>query len=62
MGAPFARWFTGEEEDKDDMEGASLGEVQSKVVKFTGSNRVMMVSELRNLVYQRFLAGGSKRD
>jgi hypothetical protein len=61
LGAPFARWFTNEEEDEDDMDGASLGGVQSKVVKFTGSNRVMTVSELRNLVYQRCLAGGSKR-
>jgi hypothetical protein len=51
LGAPFARWFTSEEEDKDDMEGASVGGVPSRVVKFTGSNRVMTVSELRNLVY-----------
>jgi hypothetical protein len=61
LGAPFARWFTSEEEDEDDMEGASVGGVPSKVVKFTGSNRVMTVSELRNLVYQKTLAGGSKR-
>jgi hypothetical protein len=61
LGAPFARWFNSEEEDEDDMEGASMGGVPSKVVKFTGSNRVMTVSELRNLVYQKTLAGGSKR-
>jgi hypothetical protein len=61
LGAPFARWFTSEEEDEDDMEGALVGGVPSRVVKFTGSNRVMTVSELRNLVYQKTLAGGSKR-
>jgi hypothetical protein len=61
LGAPFARWFTSEEEDEDDMEGTSVGGVPSKVVKFTGSNRVMAVLELRNLVYQKTLAGGSKR-
>jgi hypothetical protein len=38
-----------------------MGGVQAKVVKFTGSNRVMTVSELRNLVHQRCLARGSKR-
>jgi hypothetical protein len=57
--APFARWFASEEEDEDDMEGASGG--PSKVVKFTGSNRVMRFSELKNMVYQKTLAGGSKR-
>jgi hypothetical protein len=51
LGAPFARWFTSEEEDEDNMEGTSMGGVQSKVVKFTRSNWVMTVSELRNLVY-----------
>jgi hypothetical protein len=51
--------FTSEEEDEDDMEGASVGGVPSKVVKFT--TRVMTVSELGNLVYQKTLAGGSKR-
>jgi hypothetical protein len=61
LGAPFARWFTSEEEDEDDMEGALVGGVPSRVVKFTGSNRVMTVLELRNLVYQKTLAGGSKR-
>jgi hypothetical protein len=61
LGDPFARWFTSEEEDEDDMEGALVGGVPSKVVKFMGSNRVMTVSELRNLVYQKTLAGGSKR-
>jgi hypothetical protein len=61
LGAPFARWFVSEEEDKDDMKGALIGGVPSKVVKFTGSNRVMAVSELRNVVHQRCLAGGSKR-
>jgi hypothetical protein len=44
LGAPFARWFTSQEEDEDDMEGALMGGVPSKVVKFTGSNRVMTVS------------------
>jgi hypothetical protein len=38
-----------------------MGGVPSKVVKFTWSNRVMTVSELRNLVYQKTLAGSSKR-
>jgi hypothetical protein len=38
-----------------------MGEVPLKVVKFTGSNRVMTVLELRNLVYQKTLARGSKR-
>jgi hypothetical protein len=61
LGAPFARWFASEEEDEDDMEGASVGGGPSKVVKFTGSNRVMRLSELKNMVYQKTLAGGSKR-
>jgi hypothetical protein len=61
LGAPFARWFASEEEDEDDMEGALMGGGPSKVVKFTGSNRVMRLSELKNMVYQKTLAGGSKR-
>jgi hypothetical protein len=61
FGAPFARWFASEEESEDDMEGSSLGVTPSMVAKFTGSNRVMTVAELRNVVYQRCLAGGSKR-
>jgi hypothetical protein len=61
FGAPFARWFASEEESEDDMEGSSLGVTPSRVAKFTGSNRVMTVAELRNVVYQRCLAGGSKR-
>jgi hypothetical protein len=56
-----ARWFTSEEEDEDDMEGSSMGAAPSRVVKFTGSNRVMRLSELKNMVYQKTLAGGSKR-
>jgi DNA segregation ATPase FtsK/SpoIIIE-like protein len=61
LGGPFARWFASEEEDEDDMEGASVGGGPSKVVKFTGSNRVMRLSELKNMVYLKTLAGGSKR-
>jgi hypothetical protein len=61
LGAPFARWFSIEEDSEDDMEGSSMGGGPSKVVKFTGSNRVMTVSELRNLVYQKTLAVGAKR-
>jgi hypothetical protein len=61
LGAPFARWFSIEEDSEDDMEGSPMGGGSSKVVKFTGSNRVMTVSELRNLVYQKTLAMGSKR-
>jgi hypothetical protein len=61
LGAPFARWFSIEEDSEDDMEGSSMGGGPSKVVKFTGSNRIMTVSELRNLVYQKTLAVGSKR-
>jgi hypothetical protein len=57
----FARWFTTEKKTADDMEGLSVGGGLSKVVKFTRSNRVMTVSELRNLVYQKTLAGKSKR-
>jgi hypothetical protein len=38
-----------------------MGGGPAKVVKFTGSNRIMTVSELRNLVYQKTLAVGSKR-
>jgi hypothetical protein len=49
------------DEDEDDMEGSLTGAAPSKVVKFTGSNRVMTVSELKNVVYQKFLALGSKR-
>jgi hypothetical protein len=61
LGAPFARWFSIEEDSEDDMEGSSMGGGPSKVVKFIGSNRVMRVSELRNLIYQKTLAVGSKR-
>jgi hypothetical protein len=61
LGAPFARWFSIEEDSEDNMEGSSMGGGPSKVVKFTGSNRVITVSELRNLVYQKTLAVGSKR-
>jgi hypothetical protein len=61
LGAPFARWFSIEEDSEDNMEGSSMGGGPSKVVKFTGSNRVMTVSELKNLVYQMTLAVGSKR-
>jgi hypothetical protein len=43
------------------MEGSSMGGGPSKVVKFTGSNRIMTMSELRNLVYRKTLAVGSKR-
>jgi hypothetical protein len=38
-----------------------MGGGPAKVVKFTGSNRIMTVSELRNLVYQKTLAVGLKR-
>jgi hypothetical protein len=41
LGAPFARWFSIEEDSEDDMEGSSVGGGPSKVVKFTGSNRVI---------------------
>jgi hypothetical protein len=34
-----------------------MGPAPSKVVKFTGFNGVMTGSELRNVVYQRCLAG-----
>jgi hypothetical protein len=61
LGAPFARWFSIEEDSEDDMEGSLMGGSPSKVVNFTGSNRVMTVSELRNLVYQKTLALGAKR-
>jgi DNA segregation ATPase FtsK/SpoIIIE-like protein len=44
------------------MEGLSMGGLPSKVVKFTGSNRIMTLSELRNLFYQKTLAVGSKRN
>jgi hypothetical protein len=60
LGAPFAGWFSIEEDSKDDMEGSSMGGGPAKMVKFTGSNRIMTVSELRNLVYQKTLAVGSK--
>jgi hypothetical protein len=43
------------------MEGSLMGGGPAKVVKFTGSSRIMTVSELRNLVYQKTLAVGSKR-
>jgi hypothetical protein len=60
FGGPFAKWFSGEDEDEDNMEGASMGGAPSKVVKFTGSDKV--VSELWNImVYQRCLAGGARR-
>jgi hypothetical protein len=42
------------------MEG-SMGGGLAKMVKFTGSNRIMTMSKLRNLVYQKTLAVGSKR-
>jgi hypothetical protein len=61
LGAPFSRWFSFEEDSEDDMEGSSMGGGPVKMVKFTGSNRIMTVSELRNLVYQKTLAVGSKR-
>jgi hypothetical protein len=61
LGRPFAMWFASEEEDEDDMGGTSAGGGPSKVVKFTGSNRVMRLSELKDMVYQKTLAGGSKR-
>jgi hypothetical protein len=51
LGAPLARWFPIEEDSEDDMEGSSMGGGPAKMVKFTGSNRIMTVSELRNLVY-----------
>jgi hypothetical protein len=38
-----------------------MGGGLTKMAKFTGSNRIMTVSELRNLVYQKTLAVGSKR-
>jgi hypothetical protein len=62
LGAPFARWFSIEKDSEDDMEGSLMGGVSSKVVKFTGSNRIMTMSELRNLFYQKTLAVGSKRN
>jgi hypothetical protein len=61
LGAPLARCFLFEEDSEDDMEGSSMGGGPARVVKFTGSNRIMTVSELRNLVYQKTLAVGSKR-
>jgi hypothetical protein len=48
--APLARWFPIEEDSEDDMERSSMGGGPAKVVKFTGSNRIMTVLELRNLV------------
>jgi hypothetical protein len=60
LGALLAMWFLIEEDSEGDMEGSSMGGGPAKVVKFTGSNR-MPVSELRNLVYQKTLAVGSKR-
>jgi hypothetical protein len=61
LGAPLARWFLIEDDSEDDMEGSSMGRGPAKVVKFTGSNRIMTVSELKNLVYQKTLAVGLKR-
>jgi hypothetical protein len=61
LGAPFARWFSIEKDSEDDMEGSSMGGGPAKMVKFMGSNRIMTVSESRNLVYQKTLAVGSKR-
>jgi hypothetical protein len=51
FGAPFTSWVACEDEDDDDMEGSSMGAALSRVVKFTGSNRIMTVSELKNVVY-----------
>jgi hypothetical protein len=56
--APLAKWFFIEEDSEDDMEGSSMGAGPAKVVKFTGSNWIMTVSELSNLVYQRPLLWG----
>jgi hypothetical protein len=54
-------WFSVKKDSEDDMESSSVGGGPSKVVKFIGSNRVKTVSELRNLVYQKTLAWGTKR-
>jgi hypothetical protein len=61
LGAPLARWFPIEEDSENDMQGSSMGGGPAKMVKFTGFNRIMTVSELWNLVYQKTLAVGSKR-
>jgi hypothetical protein len=61
LGAPLARWFPIEEDSEDNMEKSSMGGGPAKMVKFTGSNQIMTVSKLRNLVYQKTLAVGSKR-
>jgi hypothetical protein len=61
LGGPLARWFSIEKDSDDEMEGSSMGGGPAKMVKFTGSNRIMTVSELRNLAYQKTLAVGSKR-
>jgi hypothetical protein len=57
----LGRWILIEKDSEDDMEGSSMGGGPAKVVKFTGSNRIMTVTELRNFVNQKTLAVGSKR-
>jgi hypothetical protein len=58
LGQVVLKGFPIEEDSEDDMEGSSMGGGPAKVVKFTGSNQIMTVSELRNLVYQKTLAVG----
>jgi hypothetical protein len=41
--------------------GRRWAEVRRRWRKLTGSNRIITVSELKNLVYQKTLAVGSKR-